>query len=276
MRYSGVYKKYLSHLGVNFSRPDYDNLLKLIRSQIQKFPFENVFKIINYYGSNLTTLTDIELHLENSIIHHSGGTCFANNYYFKCLLDYLDYRTKFVGCNIAGSADAHAALIVSVDEKNYFVDVGYGAPFYEPFQLDRNVDKILVWGRLKYIFTHNANSLPVLKVYKNEVLVHDYVVNPIGRDISYFQDEISKTFLTSSYFMNLLRIIKFSNQSWIELKNNVVYEHYRNSSVKTIIENEYLLKKVIATKFEMSWLPVLNTVELLSEHKGINIFKDNN
>lgn len=128
--------RYLRHLRAERCDPDGNYLRSLIRSHLHRFPFENISKF-HYWRHNGTSGLQWLPTLETFLDHHAGkgwgGNCYILNVHFGWLLQSLGFPTELVR---ATGGNAHLALMVTVDRRSYYVDVGYGAPLFEPISLE--------------------------------------------------------------------------------------------------------------------------------------------
>lgn len=128
------YKYYLKQLGfteleINQSiTPDLDTLKRLQLAHLTQYPFQSV-----------TTILDRPVDLEEETIYDKlvvrrlGGYCYELNGLFLALLRHLGYEARVItGIVIINNqleprnARTHMALMVTVNEQNYLVDVGFG------------------------------------------------------------------------------------------------------------------------------------------------------
>ena len=128
------YKYYLKQLGfteleINQSiTPDLDTLKRLQLAHLTQYPFQSV-----------TTILDRPVDLEEETIYDKlvvrrlGGYCYELNGLFLALLRHLGYEARIItGIVIINNqleprnARTHMALMVTVNEQNYLVDVGFG------------------------------------------------------------------------------------------------------------------------------------------------------
>ncbi|MFC0215012.1 arylamine N-acetyltransferase [Paenibacillus chartarius] len=104
----------------------------LIKRHLHRFPFENLSKF-HYYSnrarSGLQWLPDTATFLGHHENEGVGGNCYILNVHFGELLKSLGFAVETVR---AVNGNMHLANKVSVEGKSYYVDVGYGAPLFEP------------------------------------------------------------------------------------------------------------------------------------------------
>ena len=264
--------KYLDHLELSNNPPSKSFLKILIKAQIIKFTFENISKLILWNDGKYNSLIDFETHLNNSIKLNFGGTCYANNYYFSRLLKHLGFDVSVHGADMGTGIDVHLVLIVKINTKKYQVDVGYGAPFFNPFCLSSFKPQAVKLGELEYKLEQAIDNRFQLLVFKRNKLVHDYIVNNVVLEIEHFAEQIKDSFRKESEFMNRLRIVRFFEDHSIELNNNKYIVNSDNSSTHYFVKNIDELKKVVTTKFNLPKLPIEKAYEVLLYEKKIDIF----
>ncbi|WP_223590330.1 arylamine N-acetyltransferase [Neobacillus bataviensis] len=128
-------KQYLSSLGVDEKKPSYQFLQHLVETHLHRVPFEICSKY--YYFSN-RGLEDLiptkEEYLENLLRKGWGGNCYILNIHFCLLLRSLGFDAKYVR---AKGGNNHLALMVTIEGKSYYTDVGYMAPLFEPLLIEK-------------------------------------------------------------------------------------------------------------------------------------------
>ncbi|TDF97084.1 arylamine N-acetyltransferase [Paenibacillus piri] len=133
---NSVIQRYLMCLDTEHRPPTMDYLRNLIKLHLRRFPFENLSKF-HYYlhqgKTGLDWLPDIETYLDHFVNKGMGGNCYILNVHFGSLLRGLGFQTNFVR---ATGGNTHLGLMVTVDGQSYYVDVGYGAPLFDPLYLE--------------------------------------------------------------------------------------------------------------------------------------------
>lgn len=131
-------EKYLQRINLSkpvielFYSPDstkinLDNLKTLIKHHARHIPFEN-FDVLNE-----TEITLNKDQLFNKIVHNKrGGFCYELNYSFYNLLAELNYPTKIIAGEVyricgtkIGPAFDHMSLLVTLENQEYLIDVGF-------------------------------------------------------------------------------------------------------------------------------------------------------
>ncbi|MBQ8307077.1 MAG: arylamine N-acetyltransferase [Blautia sp.] len=121
---------YLERIGLtNPLSPDLDTLNRLIYHHHTHIPFEDLNSSLLHESVSL----DIPDLYDKIITRRRGGYCFEMNALFCRLLRDLGFNAYLVFCRIIRGRDfippcTHCAVIVTLDKKQYFCDVGYGGP----------------------------------------------------------------------------------------------------------------------------------------------------
>jgi arylamine N-acetyltransferase len=247
MHNDSLYEKYLKTLKISKRDPCISALTQLVKAHLTTIPFENISKI--YYKENfsMTTIPDLDLYLEGISTNNFGGTCYPNNYYLNKLLNYLEYDVRLCGADMT-NPDVHIVNIVSIENRDYLVDVGYAAPFFNPIPLDLTEDYRINFGTDEYvIIPKNEKGYSELKMFRNGKLKHGYIVKPYSRSISEFKTVIKDSFADTSTFFNAILLVRFRSNSSIVIHNFSLIEtkgiHFKLTKLKSKAE---LVEKIIA------------------------------
>jgi len=150
-------QRYLALLGVERRPPDAAALAELTRAHILSVPFENVTSLLRrlaYPGA--VPPVDADELLARWERRGAGGVCFEIADLFGRLLAALGYRVHPVLGHITFPG-SHQALVVRVGDASLLVDVGNGAPFFEPIPLREAVE--VRRAGLAYRFRPNAGGV---------------------------------------------------------------------------------------------------------------------
>ncbi|WP_135556784.1 arylamine N-acetyltransferase family protein [Paenibacillus cymbidii] len=127
---------YLTCLQAERQPPSLAYLHRLIGLHLTTFPFENISKF-HYYThlgkTGLNWLPDAEQFLQRFAGQGLGGNCYILNAHFGALLQALGFQASPVR---ATGGNTHLGLMVTVEGRSYYVDVGYGAPLFDPLALE--------------------------------------------------------------------------------------------------------------------------------------------
>jgi hypothetical protein len=119
---------YLKRLKLSQENPTLNYLNALIDTHQSLVPFENLTRIRDFKEKPLRFPT-IEESLQQIIEGH-GGVCWSLARAFKWLLKELGFKTEYLYME-----PGHVCLKVTLDQE-YYVDVGYGAPFFRAMPLN--------------------------------------------------------------------------------------------------------------------------------------------
>lgn len=200
--------RYLRLLGLERSRRDLRSLAQLTSAHLMHIPFENISKIYRRKRFGLKGLPDVEMYLDGIERFHFGGTCYANNYHLYRLLLSLGFETKLCGADMT-NPDVHMVVMVTVDGREYLVDVGYGAPFHEPIPRDLETDHEVRLGRERFVLQpQDEQGRSRMVMYRGGLLKHGYVAKPEARGIEHFKEIIRRSLELDALFMNAVLMVR--------------------------------------------------------------------
>jgi N-hydroxyarylamine O-acetyltransferase len=134
----GRFAAYLGRLGAAARpAPDLAALTDLMARHMQTVPFENL-DIVAGTPRPLSTATA----LQKVVAEGRGGFCYELNEAFRALLEHLGFRVRRIEARVwqataqrFGAPFDHLALVVSLPEGEFLVDVGYGDSNRAPMRL---------------------------------------------------------------------------------------------------------------------------------------------
>ena len=142
--FSGLPDKaeYLKRIGLDRTDifPNRECLDRLQFAHLCTVPFEN----IDIFDYKIKIDFGIEELFEKIVMRRRGGYCFELNAIYMALLEAIGFETYpigvriFLGINGYIPAIAHRALIVKIDGKRYYSDVGFGVYYAPAFSI--NID----------------------------------------------------------------------------------------------------------------------------------------
>ena len=241
------FERYLNILRVVDARPDLDSLGRLVRAQLTRVPFENVSKLYLARSRGLIGVPALELYLDGITEHRFGGTCYSNNFHLASLLRYVGFDATYCGADMVSGPDVHAVVIVRLEGREYLVDVGYGAPFYEPMPRDREVPLTIRLGGNRYVLRpRDDRGCSRMEHHHEGRHVHGYLAKPTPRDLAFFEEIVLDSYRPSANFMTQLRISSFFYGGSIELlKNELVQARGDSYSVDSIPDRAALVDAVV-------------------------------
>jgi len=246
-----LYEQFMNILGVNRRSPSQAALSELIKAHLSTIPFENISKLYYKKHNNLYQLPSLELYLNGIETYHFGGTCFSNNYYFFKLLGFLGYSVKLCAADMK-KPGCHMVIMLTLEQKEYLVDVGYAAPFIQPIPLQLSEDYTVTNGRDLYIFKpRDQSGCTKLLMFRNGSYKHGYTVCPIARHIEDFKQVIKESFNPDSTFSRSLLITRLISGRFCTL-HNMEYMEARGelSKIHPIGDREELIS-CIAERFHV-------------------------
>jgi N-hydroxyarylamine O-acetyltransferase len=219
-----LFHRYLEVLGVSVKAPDLNVLRQLIAAHLSRIPFENMSKLYYRKHKGLLSLPGLQLYLDGIENFNFGGTCYSNNYYFNLLLGFVGYDAKLCGAGMT-NPDVHIVNIVTLDGREYLVDVGYAAPFLKPLPRDLDRTYVVALGRDRFeLKPQDEQHRSRIDMYRDNKLIHGYTVKPIPRPIRHFEKVIAGSFSEDATFMNALLLARFYKDQSVAIHNYELIE----------------------------------------------------
>jgi arylamine N-acetyltransferase len=247
-----IYHRYLETLKISKSKPSLAALTKIIKAHLMYVPFENISKIYYIKNFDIKSIPDFELYVDGLTKYNFGGTCYSNNYYLNKLLSYLGYNVRLCGADMS-NPDVHIVNIVEINHREYLVDVGYAAPFYNPIPLDLPTNYELIFGSDKYILKprdkRNYSELQLIRDRKNK---HGYIVKPHPRSITEFETVIEDSMRSTSTFLNAVLLVKYGVNSSVVIHNFSLIEIKDSNVNRVLLKDKEELIDQIYLKFGIS------------------------
>jgi arylamine N-acetyltransferase len=247
-----IYYRYLDALRISKSKPSLAALTKIIKAHLMYVPFENISKLYYLKNFNIKSIPDFELYVDGIRKYNFGGTCYSNNYYLNKLLGYLGYNVRLCGADMT-NPDVHIVNIVEINHKEYLVDVGYAAPFYNPIPLDLAKNYELTYGSDKYIIkpkdNRNYSELQLIRDGKNK---HGYIVKPHPRSITEFEKVIEDSTRSTATFLNAVLLVKYGVNSSVVIHNLSLIEIEDSNVNRVQLKDEDAIVDQIYLKFGIS------------------------
>ncbi|HTX98928.1 MAG TPA: arylamine N-acetyltransferase [Bacteroidota bacterium] len=241
--------RYLEILGLPRSAPTLEALTRIVHEHLRRIPFENVSKLYRMNKGGITGLVDCGEFLDGIGRYHFGGTCYLNNFHLHQLLSALGYDVSLCGADMR-KPDVHIVNMVKLEGREYLVDVGYAAPFFEPLPCDRAVEYEITFGADRYVLSpRDSTGRLRLSQYRDGVALHGYIVNPAPRRIEEFAHPIAESFLPQATFRNCVLLVKFGDRQSTVLHNLTLVETRGSSVRKTPLGSMNDLIAMIQTHF---------------------------
>ena len=259
-----VFIRYLNVLKVSKRPPSFGALRELVAAQMTRVPFENISKLYYRKRLGLDNIPDMQTYLDGIERFHFGGTCYSNNYYFYLLLANMGYAAKLCGADMS-SPDAHMAIMVGIEGREFLVDVGYAAPFLSPLPRDLAEDYTIILGRDRYVLRpQDSNGCSRLELYRDGKLKHGYLAKPAPKQIEDFS--IADSFRADATFMNALLLARFFLDRSIVIHNLTVVKSQTTESKSYTLQSWDELGQTVENLFG---IPRAIVVDAVSELRGL-------
>jgi arylamine N-acetyltransferase len=211
--------RYLDVLGVEAGPPGLELLTRIVTAQLTRAPFENISKLYLSRTRGAVSIPSLAAYLDGIEDWNLGGTCYANNYHLNTLLANLGFDVSLCGADM-NNPDVHAVSMVRLQDREFLVDVGYGAPFHEPLPLDLEDDLVIDFGRCRYVL-HPPDDAGCsrLDMWRDGRPIHGYLAKPTPRTIADFDTVIRDSYRPDATFMNTVVIERFSAEGSLRVHN---------------------------------------------------------
>ncbi len=261
-------ERYLRLLGVARRASSLEALAELNMAHLTRVPFENISKLYHNRRSGLRGIPDLPTFLDGIEQYHLGGTCYANNWHFHCLLRALGYEVALCGADMS-YPDVRIANIVRLEGREFLVDVGYAAPFLAPLPRDLDENYEILLGNDRYVLRpQDPEGRSHLELHRRGKQAHGYVLKPAPRRIEEFAPVIADSFSPSATFMNALLIVRFAPGRSLRLNNLTLIECDGAEIDLQRIPDPALLPDLIERRFG---IPGALALEVLS---GLSLTQD--
>jgi N-hydroxyarylamine O-acetyltransferase len=267
MDLKSLFAKYLEVLEIEKSQPNFSLLKKIVKAHLIKVPFENISKLL-YKKQGMNNIPDLSNYLGGIEKYNFGGTCYSNNHYLYSLLKQLGYDIKLCGADMK-NPDVHLISIVKIDNKEYIVDGGYAAPFFDPLPRDLDTDYLINYRKEKYIIKPKDElGRTMVKQYNDGKLQHWYTAKPQPRTLEEFRKVIEDSYSDDAVFMNAIRITKYNEKGSLVLKNLILTET-RGTKSSTIKFSRAEIPKAIEENFKIPSGVVMEAISSIKELRDI-------
>ena len=245
MTSSSSFERYLSILGVEAAPPGLDHLTRLVGAQLIRVPFENISKLYLKKTQGAAFVPTLEEHLDGIERHHFGGTCYANNPHFFGLLRHLGYEVTMCGADMS-NPDVHIVSMVALEGRQYLVDVGYAAPFYQPLPRDLDGPHEIRFGGCLYVLEpQDREGRSRLRLVREEEAIHGYLAKPEPREIGHFAEVIRDSYRDTATFMNVVVVECFFPGRSVRIHNLTLTESTPDGATATqLADREELVRAV--------------------------------
>ncbi|WP_248928830.1 arylamine N-acetyltransferase [Paenibacillus hamazuiensis] len=194
-------QQYLSCLRIEKRMPTLEYLRLLVERHLHLVPFENLSKFHYYLNrgtSGFKWFPSMDIYLDRLERENLGGNCYILNVHFGSLLRALGFQAEIVR---ATGGNAHWANRVTVEGRAFYVDIGYGAPLFEPLRLEEEPRffrcgeevEIVRLSSTRFMIDRRANGQSIVTKYIEWMPVE---VNDFEQDITHsLRDEDDNPFM---------------------------------------------------------------------------------
>ena len=234
----------------NNLEPSLLTLNNLINSFLNEVPYEN----LDFFTKNSISFNIFDIY-EKIVNDYRGGICYETNTLFAYLLKSLKFDVYMIFANVKdltyiGSSYPHLALIVTIDNKKYLVDVGFGQNVKEAMPID-NFAYVAKHENILYKCEY-SNGLYTLLNKKNSNWIISYNFTLAKKNLNDYKDIFSNEINNKKKQLPALLITK-------------VYKNGRatlyNDSLSLVLENE-----------KRKWqVDDSNKLEVLRDYFNINL-----
>jgi N-hydroxyarylamine O-acetyltransferase len=124
---------YLARIGQPRERPSAAALTRLTQAHVEAFPFENVDVVLGDHPG-----IDLDVVVAKFVGRQRGGYCYEHAQLFAAAAEQLGYEGQRMVARVQPRRPGpytHMTLVVTAEEQQYLVDVGFGAGILVPMPL---------------------------------------------------------------------------------------------------------------------------------------------
>ena len=183
-------EKYLDRIDVARTdlAADLPGLRSLQRQHLLTVPFEN----LDIHWKR-PIVVDAERFYSKIVEEGRGGFCYELNGAFNDLLRAVGFETRLVSARVHmgdgrfGPEYDHAAIIVSVDGREYLADVGFGDFIAEPLRFELDAEQLDREGTFVIRRSDEEGYFEVAKKV-GDTWAPEYIFKPEGRELDEFAE----------------------------------------------------------------------------------------
>lgn len=259
---------YLTYLRLQKQEPTKEFLIKLYQQHLAYVPYELTSKFM--YSLEKDYIPTIEKFVDHLIHRGFGGNCYILNINFFRLLRTLGYKGYLVKIN-----PGHLGIIVSIRNKNYFVDVGYGSPLNQLVELKNEDWHGEILGE-EIFFTYKADNLITYdRLYKGKMIVSKEIeLNPL-KEID-FETDIKASYEDSDTnpFMRRISMARMTGDKYVWVRNNQIMVRETGIEKQIELENIEEWSNYIHKEFYIKREDLQSTIDFLYQRNVSLGFKD--
>lgn len=168
---------FLEQVHLEEDQPSLSFLTNIVSGITEHVPFQNITMLTGpmHRPSNEW--------IKREMLGGLGGLCTVRNPFLYALLEALGFEVRFVSSTMI-EADCHISLMVRIENKDWWVDVGNGYPYFSPIQLGDETPQ-QNWF-LSYRLIQNGNRYEVQHMSNKGTWTVNHHFSPHGVDFSVF------------------------------------------------------------------------------------------
>ena len=173
-------------------------------------PFENATKLIKVAraGTAGAAIRGPVEFWEEHLRWGSGGTCFSSAAAYQFLLRYAGFPSQLLFCQLpASDEDAHTALLVTAESRQYLVDGGYALPSTVPLPDGANLRKNTAYYDIEIRRGVEDEFLVFSEDDRGQRFRYRFTLKEVGEQA--FLQAWRKTFLPKAPYMRRLALGRF-------------------------------------------------------------------
>ncbi len=178
---------YLARIGIH-KKPAISKqvLFDLQEAHLRNIPFENLD--IHYYKK---IILDVDTFYHKIVMNKRGGFCYELNGLFYQLLKHIGFNVKMVSGRVYldkvsyGNEFDHLAIVATIENQNYLVDVGFGKFSLKPLEIQMEDEIADTFGNFKFE-GYDSDYIRINEV-QNDDLIPQYMFKMQERDLLEFE-----------------------------------------------------------------------------------------
>ncbi len=258
-------ERYIEYLRMKVESPTLNYLQRLIQVHLLRIPYETFSKFAYYEkGEYVPSFSTFVHNLGNGW----GGTCYTLNINFKRLLEFLGYECDFVKVE-----PGHIGLMVTIEGRRFYVDVGYGSPIVKPIELESRKRHQLHGFGEEIIFTQKDRTVYEIDRRANGKTFVKKRIEWVPLKEEDLLDDIESSYFDSDENTTMRRItaVRFQGNQCFFLRNNTLkvmtYRNIREYQLNDI----YKWQDVIQEVYQLDSNALQHTVQFLAQ-RNVTLF----
>ena len=262
-----VVDQYLKQLRLKREVPNINYLQRLIQHHLSLVPYET-FSKFHYFLFAPDYIPPLPLFVQNLIDKGWGGTCFTLNMNFARLLSELGFT-----CSLVRVEPGHLAIMVEINGKKLYVDVGYGSPIMKPIELEAKPRHVMHGFGEEIIFTKlSAETYEIDRRANGKTFVKKQINwNPLSE--SDITNDIRSSYDDNDDNITMRRItaVRFNGHQCFYLRNRTMkIMNFRN--IKEVkVNDQEKWEKLVREVYQIEAESLCDSLDFLEE-RGIEIF----